>query len=81
MVILANSEVTFLREREDAAFCPSVYCILIIYGLTLLEQYVVKFLYIPYIYIYILAGSQGVIVIVVRNGHGDQSSNPEQDCF
>ena len=26
-------------------------------------------------------GARGVMVIVVGNGHGDMSSNPEQDCL
>ena len=28
-----------------------------------------------------ISGARGVIVIVVGNGHGDTSSNPEQDCI
>ena len=36
-VILDNSDVSFLKEMEDAAFCPSVYCVLIIYGVAVLE--------------------------------------------
>ena len=32
-VVLGCSEVTFLREKEDAAFYPSLYCVLVIYGL------------------------------------------------
>ena len=27
MVVLGNSSVTILREREDALLCPSVYCV------------------------------------------------------
>ena len=42
--VLGYSEVTILREGEDASLCPAVYCILIIYGITVSEQYVVKFL-------------------------------------
>ena len=26
-------------------------------------------------------GTHGVMVIVIGNGHGEQSSNPEQGCF
>ena len=27
----------------------------------------------------VIGGARGVMVIVVRNGHGDSSSNPERD--
>ena len=37
-VVLCYSEVTLLREREDVALCPSVYCVLVIYGITVSEQ-------------------------------------------
>ena len=37
-VVLGNSEVTFLGERNDAAFCPSLYCVPVIYGIALSEQ-------------------------------------------
>ena len=36
------SEVTLLKEGEDTFICPSVYCILTIYGITVSEQYVVE---------------------------------------
>ena len=34
-VVLGDSEVNFLREKEDAAFCLSLYCILFIYGVAI----------------------------------------------
>ena len=37
-LVLGDSEVTFLREGEDAAFCPSLYCILFIYSITKLKK-------------------------------------------
>ena len=42
-VVLVYSVVTFLAEREDAAFCPSIYYVLAIYRVAVSEQYVVKF--------------------------------------
>ena len=30
LVVLDDFEVTFLREGEDATFCPSLYCVLVI---------------------------------------------------
>ena len=32
-VVLGDSMVTFLREGEDAILCPSLYCVLVIYGI------------------------------------------------
>ena len=32
-VVLNDSVVTFLIEEEDVAFCPSLYCIMFIYGI------------------------------------------------
>ena len=32
LVVLGNSEVTFLEEKEDVAFCPFFYRVLVIYG-------------------------------------------------
>ena len=32
LVVLGNSKVTFLGEGENAAFCPSLFCVLAIYG-------------------------------------------------
>ena len=37
-VVLCNSEVTFLGEKEDAAFCLSFYCVLVIYGVAVSEE-------------------------------------------
>ena len=31
-LVLGDSEVTFLKDSVDAAFCRSVYCILFIYA-------------------------------------------------
>ena len=45
---LGCSEVTLLGEREEAALCPSVYCVLVIYGVTVSVQYVVEFPCLPY---------------------------------
>ena len=36
-------------------------------------------LYITFYAIYMMGGARGVMVIVVRNGHGDTSSNPGRD--
>ena len=49
-VVLGKSEITLLREGEDASLCPSVYCVLIIYGITVSEQYVIEFLGLPYLW-------------------------------
>ena len=38
MIVLSNSEVTFFREGEDAAFCLSLYIVLIVYSIAVLEQ-------------------------------------------
>ena len=43
LVVLGYSEVTLLREREDASLYPSVNCLLVIYGVTVSAQYVVEF--------------------------------------
>ena len=42
-VILDHHKVTFLGKREDATFCSSVYYVLVIYGIAVSKQYVVKF--------------------------------------
>ena len=42
-VILNYFEVTFLKEKEDAALCPSVNYVLVVYGVAVSEQYVVEF--------------------------------------
>ena len=34
LVVLCNSKVTFFVEREDTAFCPSLYCVLVIYAVS-----------------------------------------------
>ena len=47
-VVLGNSNVKFQGEREDAAFYPSLYHILVVYGVAVSEQYVVKSLCFPY---------------------------------
>ena len=36
-VVFSDSEVTFLTEGGDAAFCPSLYCILFIYSIANLK--------------------------------------------
>ena len=36
-VVLGNSKVTFLGKKEDAAFCPSVYCVMVIQGVAVFE--------------------------------------------
>ena len=33
-IVLIDSEVTFLRERDDAAFFPFLYCVLFIDSIT-----------------------------------------------
>ena len=38
LVVLGNSEDTFHGESEDVIFCPSVYCVLVLYGVAVLEQ-------------------------------------------
>ena len=42
LVVLDDSEVTFLGEGKDAAFCPSLYCVLIIYNSALSKGYFIK---------------------------------------
>ena len=37
-MVLGNSEVTFLGEGEEAAFCPFLYCVLVIYRVAVSEQ-------------------------------------------
>ena len=37
-VVLGNSEDNILGEREDKAFYPFFYCVLVIYGMVILEQ-------------------------------------------
>ena len=36
--VLSDSEVTFLREGDDAVFCPSLHCILFIFCDTKLKK-------------------------------------------
>ena len=48
IVVLGHSEVTLHREREDASLCPSVYCVFVIYILTVSEQYVTGFPGLPH---------------------------------
>ena len=43
-----NSDITLLREKEGATLCPSVYCVFVIYGITVLEVYAIKFSGLPY---------------------------------
>ena len=38
-VVLGYSKVIFLGEREDAFFCPSVYCVLAIYAVILCRRF------------------------------------------
>ena len=42
-VALGYSEVNRLREREDASICPLVYCVLLIYSITVSVQYIIEF--------------------------------------
>ena len=53
-VVLGYSEVTLLREREDAALFPSAYCVFVIYSITESEQYVVEFPGFPYFWWYFI---------------------------
>ena len=46
--------LNFLREREDASLCPSVYCVLVIYNITVSGQYVAKFPGFPYFWGYFI---------------------------
>ena len=48
-VVLGNSGVSFLGERVDAAFCPFLYCILVIS-----EHCVVEFRCLPYFWWYFI---------------------------
>ena len=50
--VVGYSEVTFLGEREDASFCPSVYCVPVIYGVTVSEQYIIEFRCLSYFWGY-----------------------------
>ena len=36
-VVLGNSDVALLGEKEDVAFYPFVYCVLVIYDVAVLE--------------------------------------------
>ena len=40
--------VALLKEGKGDSFCPSVYCVLIIYGITVSEQYVIELPGLPY---------------------------------
>ena len=53
-VVLGYSEVTLLREKEDASLCPSIYYVLVIYGIRVLEQYVIEFPGLPYFWGYFI---------------------------
>ena len=53
-VVLGLSEVALFREEEDASLHPSVYRILIIYGITVSEQYVVEFSGLPHFWGYLI---------------------------
>ena len=46
-VVLGHSEVPLLKEKEAIPLSPSVYCVLVIYGITVSEQ-CVKFPCLPY---------------------------------
>ena len=37
-VVLVYSEVILFRKRENASLCPSVYCIFVIYDITVSKQ-------------------------------------------
>ena len=54
LVVFGNSKVTFLGDRNDVALCPSIYCVLVIYGVALSEQYVVRFSCFPYFWRYFI---------------------------
>ena len=64
-VVLGNSEVKFLGEREDVALYPSVYCVLIIYGVAVSEQYVVEFPCFPYFWWYFINTGSFLFLIFV----------------
>ena len=53
-VVFGYSEVTLLSEREDAALCPSVNYVLVIYGVAVSELYVVEFPCLPYFWGYFI---------------------------
>ena len=57
-VVLGNYGVTFLGEREDSAFCPPLYCVLVIYGVSVSEQLVIEFPYLPYFWWYFVQDQQ-----------------------
>ena len=46
--------VTLLREKGDASLCTSVHCVLVIYDITVLGQYVVEFPGFPYFWWYFI---------------------------
>ena len=54
LVVFGNSEVIFLGKWNDVALCPSVYCVLVIHGVVVLEQLVVEFPCLPYLWWYII---------------------------
>ena len=58
LVVLGYPEVTLLGEREDTSFCPSVYCVLVIYGFAVLEQYVVEFPCLQYFWGYFIKNKE-----------------------
>ena len=37
-IVLGYSKVNLLREAEDASFCPSVCCVLVLFGITVSEH-------------------------------------------
>ena len=53
-VVLGHSEITIFREREDAFLYPSVYSVMVIYGMTVTKQYVVEFPGLPYFWGYFI---------------------------
>ena len=53
-IVLGYSKVTLLAEREEAALCPTVDYILVIYVVAVWEQYVVEFPCLPYFWGYFI---------------------------
>ena len=54
VIVLSYSEVAILREEENVSLCQSVYCVLIIWAITVPEQYVVELPGLPYFWGYFI---------------------------
>ena len=67
LVVLGNSKVTFLKEKKDVALFPFVYCVLVIYDVAVLEQYVIEFPYFPYFWGYFIKTSSFRVFYIDRN--------------